>query len=128
MYEGIELCKKEKVDFILAVGGGSVIDSAKAIGIGTLYDGDFWDFYSDKAVVERTLPIGTVLTIAAAGSEGSDGSVITLEMCIRDRNWIMEECEVVPALNQIERHPLWNPAELLPGVRRGEFSLRPGPP
>ena len=79
VYEGIELCKKEKVDFILAVGGGSVIDSAKAIGIGTLYDGDFWDFYSDKAVVERTLPIGTVLTIAAAGSEGSDGSVITLE-------------------------------------------------
>ena len=64
VYEGIELCKKEKVDFILAVGGGSVIDSAKAIGIGTLYDGDFWDFYSDKAVVERTLPIGTVLTLS----------------------------------------------------------------
>ena len=79
VYEGVELCKKEKIDFILAVGGGSVIDSAKAIGLGALYDGDFWDFYTRKAPVERTLPVGTVLTIAAAGSEGSDGSVITHE-------------------------------------------------
>lgn len=79
VYEGIELCRKEQVDFILAIGGGSVIDSAKAIGLGALYDGDFWDFYTGKAAVERTLPVGTVLTIAAAGSEGSDGSVITHE-------------------------------------------------
>lgn len=79
VYEGIELCKKEHIDFILAAGGGSVIDSAKAIGLGALYDGDFWDFYTEKASVERTLPVGTVLTIAAAGSEGSDGSVITHE-------------------------------------------------
>lgn len=78
VYEGIELCKKEKVDFILAVGGGSVIDSAKAIAAGVVYDGDFWDFYMGKAI-ENALPIGTVLTIAAAGSEGSGDSVITKE-------------------------------------------------
>ena len=78
VYEGIELCRKEKVDFVLAVGGGSTIDSAKAIAAGTVYDGDFWDFYSGKPV-EEALPIGTVLTIAAAGSEGSSGSVITKE-------------------------------------------------
>ncbi|MBP3664517.1 MAG: iron-containing alcohol dehydrogenase [Tyzzerella sp.] len=78
VYEGIELCKKENVDFILAVGGGSTIDSAKGIAIGALYDGDFWDFYSGKEV-ERALPVATVLTIAAAGSEGSPGSVITKE-------------------------------------------------
>jgi len=79
VYEGIELCRKEKVDFILAVGGGSSIDSAKAIAAGVLYDGDFWDFYCGKQRIERALPVGTVLTIAAAGSEGSPDSVITLE-------------------------------------------------
>lgn len=78
VYEGIELCKKEKIDFILAVGGGSTIDSAKAIAAGVVYDGDFWDFYMGKAI-EKALPIGTVLTIAAAGSEGSPDSVITKE-------------------------------------------------
>ncbi len=78
VYEGIELCRKEKIDFILAVGGGSSIDSAKAIAAGTVYDGDFWDFYSGKPITEA-LPVGTVLTIAAAGSEGSPDSVITLE-------------------------------------------------
>lgn len=78
VYEGIALAKKENVDFILAVGGGSTIDSAKAIAVGALYDGDFWDFYSGK-LVERALPVGTILTIAAAGSEGSSGSVITKE-------------------------------------------------
>ena len=78
VYEGIEICKKENVDFVLAVGGGSTIDSSKAIAVGALYDGDFWDFYSGKAV-EKALPVGTVLTIAAAGSEGSSGSVITKE-------------------------------------------------
>ena len=79
VYEGIELCRKEKVDFILCVGGGSVIDSAKAIATGTLYDGDFWDFYANGKQIEKALPIGTVLTIAAAGSEGSGSSVITKE-------------------------------------------------
>ena len=78
VYEGIELCRKEKVDFVLAVGGGSTIDSSKAIAAGTIYDGDFWDFYQGK-FVEKALPIGTILTIAAAGSEGSPDSVITNE-------------------------------------------------
>ncbi len=79
VYEGIELCRKENVDFILAVGGGSTIDSSKAIAAGTIYDGDFWDFYEGKARIEKALPVGTVLTIAAAGSEGSPDSVITKE-------------------------------------------------
>jgi alcohol dehydrogenase YqhD (iron-dependent ADH family) len=79
VYEGIDLCRKEGVDFVLAVGGGSVIDSAKAIAAGVLYDGDFWDFYSGKSHIEKALPVGTVLTIAAAGSEGSPDSVITKE-------------------------------------------------
>lgn len=78
VYEGIALCKKENVDFVLAVGGGSTIDSAKGIALGALYDGDFWDFYSGKPA-EKALPVATVLTIAAAGSEGSTGSVITKE-------------------------------------------------
>ena len=78
VYEGIDLCKKEKIDFVLAVGGGSVIDSSKAIAAGTLYNGDFWDFYSGKRI-EEALPVGTILTIAAAGSEGSPDSVITKE-------------------------------------------------
>ncbi len=78
VYQGIELCRKTGVDFILAVGGGSVIDSAKAIAAGAVYDGDFWDYYEGK-VVEKALPLGTVLTISAAGSEGSGDSVITKE-------------------------------------------------
>lgn len=78
VYEGIELCRKEGVDFILAVGGGSTIDSAKAIAAGVVYDGDFWDYYQGKPI-EKALPVGTVLTIAAAGSEGSPDSVITKE-------------------------------------------------
>lgn len=75
--EGIALCREKKVDFILAVGGGSVIDSAKAIGVGVPYDGDVWDFYMDKAVPTKTLPVATILTLAAAGSETSLSSVIT---------------------------------------------------
>ncbi len=75
--EGIKLCKENKVDFILAVGGGSVIDSAKAIGYGTANDLDVWDLYEGKAVITNMINIGTVLTIAAAGSEMSSGSVIT---------------------------------------------------
>lgn len=79
VYEGIELCKKESVDFVLAVGGGSTIDSSKAIAAGSCYDGDFWDFYSKKATITEALPVGTILTIAAAGSEGSMNTVITNE-------------------------------------------------
>ena len=79
VYQGIEICRREAVTGILAVGGGSVIDTAKAIAAGTLYNGDFWDFYSGKATPEMGLPIGVVLTIPAAGSEGSGNSVITKE-------------------------------------------------
>ena len=79
VYKGIDLCRKEGVDFVLAVGGGSAIDSAKAIAAGTIYDGDFWDYYEERMVIDNALPIGTVLTIAAAGSEGSPDSVITKE-------------------------------------------------
>lgn len=78
VYEGIELCRKEDIDFILAVGGGSVIDSAKAIAAGVCYKGDFWDFFCKKPI-EKALPLGTVLTISAAGSEGSPDTVITKE-------------------------------------------------
>ncbi|NMB00790.1 MAG: iron-containing alcohol dehydrogenase [Firmicutes bacterium] len=77
--EGIDLVRKEKVDLILAVGGGSVIDSAKAIAIGVPYEGDVWDFYAGKAQAEESLPLGVVLTIPAAGSESSPSSVITNE-------------------------------------------------
>lgn len=79
VYKGIELAKQENVDFILAVGGGSVIDSAKAIGYGVANQGDVWDFYDRKRHATACLPIGVVLTIAAAGSEMSDSSVITKE-------------------------------------------------
>lgn len=79
VYEGIELCRNEKIDFIVAVGGGSAIDSAKAIAMGVPYDGDFWDFYSGKAACKKAVPVATILTIAAAGSEGSNSSVITHE-------------------------------------------------
>jgi len=75
--EGIKLCRKEGVDFILAVGGGSVIDSAKAIAAGVLYSGDVWDFFTGTAVPDQVLPVGVILTIPAAGSETSPGSVIT---------------------------------------------------
>ena len=67
VYEGIEICKTENVDFILSVGGGSCIDSSKPIAIGALYDGDFWDFFGTGKEITKALPIGTVLTIAAAG-------------------------------------------------------------
>ncbi|MBE5858035.1 MAG: iron-containing alcohol dehydrogenase [Lachnospiraceae bacterium] len=77
--EGIELCKKENVDFLLAVGGGSAIDSAKAIGYGVFNEGDVWDFYDYKRQAKGCLPLGVILTIAATGSEMSDSSVITKE-------------------------------------------------
>lgn len=79
VYEGIRLARKEQVDFILAVGGGSVIDSAKAIGYGVANEGDVWDFYEKRRTAKACLPIGVVLTIAASGSEMSDSSVITKE-------------------------------------------------
>ena len=79
VYEGIELCKREGVDFLLGVGGGSAIDSAKAIGYGVANEGDVWDFYDYKRKAAGCLPLGVILTIAATGSEMSDSSVITKE-------------------------------------------------
>ncbi len=79
VHEGIELCKKEKVDLILAVGGGSAIDSAKAIAMGVYYEGDVWEVYEQGKEIERALPVATILTIPAAGSESSGDTVITNE-------------------------------------------------
>ena len=79
VHEGIELCRKEKVDFILAVGGGSVIDSAKGIGYGVVNEGDVWEYYARRKKVTGCLPVGAILTIAAAGSEMSNSSGITNE-------------------------------------------------
>lgn len=79
VYNGIALAVKESVNFILAIGGGSPIDAAKGIALGATYPGDFWDFYCGKAKPQFALPVGVVLTIPAAGSEGSGNSVITNE-------------------------------------------------
>ena len=79
VHKGIELCKKEGVDFLLAVGGGSVIDSCKAIAYGVPYKGEVWDLYLGKGKPKTMLPLGCVLTIPAAGSEMSESSVITNE-------------------------------------------------
>lgn len=77
IYEGIELCKKNNIGFILAVGGGSVIDSAKGIAVGVCYKGDVWDLYMRKDTASEALPVGVILTIPAAGSESSGSSVVT---------------------------------------------------
>ncbi len=77
VYEGIELCRQKNIDGLVAVGGGSAIDTAKAIAGGVPYDGDFWDFYAGRCIIQEALPVGVVLTIPAAGSEGSGNSVIT---------------------------------------------------
>ena len=79
VYKGIELARREGVDFVLAVGGGSAIDSSKAIAHGVRYEGDFWDFFCGKAKPQNSLPVGAVLTMAAAGSESSNSCVITQE-------------------------------------------------
>ncbi|MDF2682072.1 MAG: NADH-dependent alcohol dehydrogenase, partial [Brevibacillus sp.] len=81
--KGIEISRQEGVDWILAVGGGSVIDAAKAVAVGVPYEGDVWDFYTRKAAPAAALPLGTVLTLAATGSEMNRGSVIT--------NWDTQE-------------------------------------
>ena len=79
VHEGVALCKQHKLGLVLAVGGGSVIDSAKAIAMGAMIDGDVWDFYLGRGEPVAALPIGTVLTLPAAGSEASTGTVITKE-------------------------------------------------
>ncbi len=102
VYEGIELCRKEKVDFILAVGGGSVIDSSKAIGYGVNYDGDVWDFWCGK-VPTACLPIGAVLTIPAAGSEMSSSAVITKDGDLLKRGINSDLCRCRFAVMNPER-------------------------
>ena len=92
VYEGIELCKKEGVDFLLAVGGGSAIDSAKAIGYGVTNEGDVWDFYDYKRKASACLPLGVILTLAATGSEMSDSSVITKEEGLVKRGYSSDYC------------------------------------
>ena len=92
VYEGIELCRKEGVDFLLAVGGGSAIDSAKAIGYGVTNEGDVWDFYDYKRKATACLPLGVILTIAATGSEMSDSSVITKEEGLVKRGYSSDFC------------------------------------
>ncbi|MBO4321168.1 MAG: iron-containing alcohol dehydrogenase [Treponema sp.] len=92
VYEGIELCKKEKIDFILAVGGGSAIDSAKAIGYGVRNEGDVWDFYDYKRKANACMPLGVILTLAATGSEMSDSSVITKEEGLVKRGYSSDYC------------------------------------
>jgi len=87
VYEGIEICRKENIDFILAVGGGSVIDSAKAIAAGVHYEGDFWDLYTKGKTAPKHLKLATILTIPAAGSEASTGSVITNEKTNEKRDY-----------------------------------------
>ena len=92
VYEGIELCKKEGVDFLLAVGGGSAIDSAKAIGYGLMNEGDVWDFYDYKRQAKASMPLGVILTLAATGSEMSDSSVITKEEGLVKRGYSSDFC------------------------------------
>ena len=101
--EGIELCKKEHVNFILAVGGGSVIDSAKAIGYGVGYPGDVWDFWNGKAVPQSCLPIGVMLTIPAAGSEMSSSCVITNDEGMLKRGVNSDLCRCKFAIMNPER-------------------------
>lgn len=84
---GVELCKQENIDMLLAVGGGSVIDCTKLIAAGALYEGDAWDFVSRKAIPKAALPFGTVLTLAATGSEMNSGSVITNEETQEKYGW-----------------------------------------
>ena len=101
--EGIALCQKEQVDFILAVGGGSVIDSAKAIGYGVGYSGDVWDFWDGKAVPQSCLPIGVMLTIPAAGSEMSSSCVITNDEEMLKRGVNSDLCRCKFAIMNPER-------------------------
>ena len=101
--EGIELCRKENVDFILAVGGGSVIDSSKAIGYGVPYNGDVWDFWCGKSIPQACMPLGVVLTIPAAGSEMSSSCVITKDDGLLKRGINSDLCRCRFAVMNPER-------------------------
>jgi len=98
VHEGIKICRDNNINFILAVGGGSAIDSAKAIACGVNYGGDVWDFYSTGKKAENVLPVGVVLTIPAAGSEASNGSVITKEEGLLKKAYVAESIRPVFAI------------------------------
>lgn len=87
VHKGVELCREHNIDLILAVGGGSVLDCAKAVAVGAKYEGDMWDFVERKAAAQDALPLGTVLTMAATGSEMNSGSVITNEVTKEKMGW-----------------------------------------
>lgn len=87
VHKGVDLCHEHHIDLILAVGGGSVLDCAKAVAVGAKYDGDMWDFVERKAAPQGALPLGTVLTMAATGSEMNSGSVITNEVTKEKMGW-----------------------------------------
>ena len=93
VYEGIQLARDFGAEFLLAVGGGSVIDTCKAIGAGLKYDGDVWDLYIGKAICQGSAPVGAVLTIAATGSEMSNGSVITNDENMLKRSFDSNYCQ-----------------------------------
>ena len=116
VHEGIDLCRKEGVDFILAVGGGSVIDSGKAIAYGIGYNGDVWDFYTGKATPTSFVPLGAVLTIPAAGSEMSDSSVITNEDIDTKRGYNNDICRPKFAIMNPERSYTLPPYQTAAGV------------
>jgi alcohol dehydrogenase YqhD (iron-dependent ADH family) len=98
VHQGIQICKEQQIDFILAVGGGSVIDCAKAISIGALYDGEVWDFYKGNAYPQAALPLGAILTLAATGTEMNGNSVITN----------METKEKIGFANVLLLHPVFS--------------------
>lgn len=111
--EGIDICKREGIDFLLAVGGGSVIDSCKAISAGRYFEGDVWDLYLKKARATKYMPIGCILTIPAAGSEMSDGSVITNEEGWLKKDYCVNEFRCKFAIMNPERTyslPAWQTA------------------
>ncbi|WP_312151129.1 iron-containing alcohol dehydrogenase [Paenibacillus odorifer] len=87
VHKGVDLCREHNIDLVLAVGGGSVLDCAKAVAVGAKYDGDMWDFVERKAAAQDALPLGTVLTMAATGSEMNNGSVITNEVTKEKMGW-----------------------------------------
>ncbi len=100
VYEGIDIVRSNGIDMLIAVGGGSVIDTAKGIACGAPYEGDFWDFYCGKKIVDKALPVGVVLTIPAAGSEGSGNSVITkldglIKLSLRTEHWLRPRFSVM---------------------------------
>ena len=114
--EGIDLCRREGVDFILAVGGGSVIDSSKAIAYGVPYEGDVWDFWDGKAVPAKSMPIGAVLTIPAAGSEMSDSCVITKDEGLLKRGVNSDLCRCKFAIMNPERTFTLPPYQTAAGI------------